>query len=561
MPEQDRPSRPAGRSVSRGMTTTWSLIEPDEARSTDPTTESSRRHVRTDPGVEADRPRVLAVLLGGIVSLLVAVRALVPGPIGLADDGGAVRYACQTGLTAETAGGSRFFDFAILRWSVGEVATGSEGCPSHASSVTWLAGALRWVAGLLGQDVVDLRLVSLLYAALCGLLVALVLLVIGGSVRRQVVVATGLLLVVADAAFVGFAGSLYAESTAVLGVLLLAAGLVLVDSRGPRAWAGLVVAVLGSALVTGARSTTAVLAVPVAIYVAIVWWRRGSRIDRRRWAARLAHHGVAVAAVLALVAPAVWTVAGESERARVAETWAMLTQRGLLDPEAASAELHSTGLTPGAVDLATTSPTTFESSDEREANAGVLRPSTVWSFLLAHPGRAVSALDDAARDYLTPRPAGLGSYPVDSQMPPKAQENRVVVVSSVTGWFAGGGLIVLGAGWALVALVAFRRARSANTVGSTRSAARASLVLLAGSMLGTATVAFGVGVAPDRAVVPAVLSGLLAGVLLVASRPSGPSPVVAGLRWAASRGATALSGASAALRESPARRGSDGARR
>src|SRR5690606_41579651 len=98
MPEQDRPSRRAGRSVSRGMTTTWSLIEPDEARSTDPTTESSRRHVRTDPGVEAARPRVLAVLLGGIVSLLVAGRALVPGPLGPADHGGAVRYACQPGL-------------------------------------------------------------------------------------------------------------------------------------------------------------------------------------------------------------------------------------------------------------------------------------------------------------------------------------------------------------------------------------------------------------------------------------------------------------------------------
>src|SRR5690606_27900698 len=124
MPEQDRASRPAGRPGSRGMTTTWSLIEPDEARSTDPTTESSRRHVRTDPGVEADRPRVLAVLLGGIVSLLVAVRALVPGPIALADDAGAVRYACQTGLTAETAGGPRFFGFAILRWSVGDALGG-----------------------------------------------------------------------------------------------------------------------------------------------------------------------------------------------------------------------------------------------------------------------------------------------------------------------------------------------------------------------------------------------------------------------------------------------------
>ncbi len=523
------------------------ILEPDETRAVKTETEPPGRHVREGTDPKPWQPRFLAAAVAGTLSaLLVAIRTLLPVPVGLADDGGGVRYACQVGLTGQAGGGARFFDFAILRWATGDPAVGDDACPANVSSVTWLLGGVRGVATALGHDAVDLRLVSILYALVVGIVVGLVVGAVGGSVRRRVVVALALTLVAADAAFVGFAGSTYAESAALLGVLLLAPGLVLVAGPGWQRWAGLVVVVAGSALAAGARPTTAVLALPVAVYVVVTSWRR----ERPRGAGRRAlvvNRAVAVVAAAAVLAPAAWVVAGESDRSRTTETWAMVSQRSILDEETASVELHSMGFTADVLPYATGEVPGFPASDAWDANEGVLQPATVWSFLFAHPDRAVAALDDTAGRFLAARPAGLGSYSADAGMPPRAQESRVAVASTVLGWFQGAGLLALLVLWAGAALVGIQRARSA-TGAEQRRTARAALVLLGCSVLGTVAVAFGVGAAPGRAVVPAVLCTLLALALLVASRRSGPSPVLALVGRAGERGRVALSGAGEALR-------------
>jgi hypothetical protein len=392
----------------------------------------------------------------------------------------------------------------------------------------------------------DLRFVSVLYAVVVGIVVALVVGAVGGSVRRRVVIALALTLIAADAAFVGFAGSTYAESAAILGVLLLAAGLVLVTGPGWQRWVGLGVVVAGSALAAGARPAMAVLAVPVAAYVVIASWRREHHrgVGRR---SLVLDRVVGVVAAAVVLAPGVWVVMGESASSRMNETWAMVSQRSILEPDTASVELHSMGFTADVLPYATGELAGFAASDVWEANEGVLQPATVWSFLFAHPDRAIAALDDTAGMFLSARPGELGSYTADSGMPPRAQENRVVVASTVLGWFQSAGLVALLVLWGVAALVGVQRAQAAAEPAH-RRAARAALVLLSCSVLVTTSVAFGAGAAPGRAVVPAVLCTLMALALLVSSRRSGPSPVLTLLRRAGARGAVAITAAGEALR-------------
>jgi hypothetical protein len=372
----------------------------------------------------------------GVSLGLFIVRFLIPTPVGQADNRDGPRLMCGRGLGLGPVfprGDPRFFRFAYFEY-VPSASCGHRG-PYLTSEIVplELARLLTPALGLSGT--LNLIALGLLMCAISS--VAIASLATGLRIRpwAQVLVAATIWLIVADAAFFDVFASPFSEPAVLVGVLLVAAGVVYLG-RGWRATVfGLLLAGSGGFLAILAKEQYVPLAVPICLTLVLASLNRGSRPGLRRFLTRQTGAAVGVAAVLAVMtaAYAVWDVHSPyGQRTQPMRAVDTIFERIVNGHDNAPADLHALGLPASWARYA--GHFYWDRGSVRHdplyaRYRAKLTDGNIVHFLLTHPGRIVSVGQQAAVEAQLFRVNALGDYPPDAGHRPGAVESRVIVVT------------------------------------------------------------------------------------------------------------------------------------
>ncbi|MGW4482829.1 glycan biosynthesis hexose transferase WsfD [Amycolatopsis sp. NPDC004368] len=394
-----------------------------------------------------------ALLGGGVFAASLAVllvRFLVPRPVSMSDNGDGFRALCGAGIKWI----SKPEKYVHL---VYEATPG--GCdPTYQLSQSWLA---RLAVAFGARSELSLVVLGVISSVLAASAIALVVVGLPYRLRVRLLVAVGLLLVVADSAFFGYFSGTLGEGTAFLGLLLATGGLLLMGRRW--LWSGAAVTVLGGLLAVNAKVQT-LMVLPLLIIAVLI-------VTRPRWLP-----GVLV--VVALVGGTWWaqtavtpaaapdgTVSArpgdDSREINVVNTVFLNIVDGHHD---SAADLASLGLPASFAQYAGNGwwhphPVTLD--PQYPKYRAQLSRRNVVEWFVSHPARTLGVLNRAAGNLLEARPDYLASFDASAGLPPGAQEYRVPVWSGLAGLLAPLGLFALVPVWLFVAWRAWRHRRVA----------------------------------------------------------------------------------------------------
>jgi hypothetical protein len=438
---------------------------------------------------------------------LFLLRFLVPSPVGLADNGDGPRVMCGLGVAPVTGGHVRYDAYAYFRYAL------SPGACAHAgvydSSQHLLVAAARWLTPVLGlSGMVSLIALGVLMCLLASAGIAALACGLAPALRSRLVVAGALWLVMADAAFFDTYASPYSEGATLIGLLLLAAGLIYLGRGGWASVAGFVLAGSGGYLTILSKEQYLPLAAPICVGVLLAAVAR----DRRRGPGRVLTRRMA-AAVLAIGIIGAASVAYAQQDASSPYT-RQLHQEQVVDvifgdianqPGATPFDartLRALGL-PDA--WAEYSGNTFWSKHSVYDSvlypqfADKLTDTNLAHYLLTHPVEAVQVAQHAAAAALQLRVNYLGSYAPGSNLPPGTLENRVGIVSSIVGVIpAQLGLFWLIPLWAAMLGLAVVVLRHPRKVRWHHDAAVAVICLTGCAIAAFIPAAFFAGIEPTR---------------------------------------------------------------
>ncbi|GAB3486125.1 hypothetical protein [Amycolatopsis cihanbeyliensis] len=388
--------------------------------------------------------------LYGVSLAVLLLRFLVPRPVGMADNGDGWRLLCQLGGN----GSDRPLE-DVVRFVYPPV----QSCRSdYVSSQLWLDTLAQRIGHLLGDNAaLNLIVVGVLCSVIAAAGVTFVALGLPLSRPQQATFAALLLLLVADSAFFGYFASVLSESAAFLGILLLVAGLLLIQRTGRWRYLGLALTLSGALIGANAKAQTLLL-LPV-LGLALLLMRKHGRGIVARWALPV------VAMVLATGGTVAVQLSGNpaGDEWREANAYHAIFHNILDGDHDTEADLAYLGLPPSYARYIGTEwwgPVVAKRDPTYPEYRAQISRRNVARYYLEHPGRTVEILHEGARDLLTARPDNLGSFGEDAGMPPKAQEYRVPVWSGLLGLVAPLGLFFLVPVWALVAAGALRAWRA-----------------------------------------------------------------------------------------------------
>lgn len=462
-----------------------------------------------------------AVLCGVLGATLMAVRLLVPTPVGMADNGDGVRLLCQLGADID---GSERFAFARFVYP----APGPDAaCEPYRTSQVLQLRLTSWLTDLFGlPGAVDMHVVIVQDCLLTGLAIG----TMAWLLRRspwwaQVVAAAGLFLVLADATFAGYVASAYSEPAAFTGLVAFAlAGVAVVSGERPRT--AFLIATAGAALAVSAKIGMVTLAVPFVLFLAT----RRLPLGRRRTG--VASFVLAGLGVVAVGGAATWVYTDEQagfERVNVANeiTIAIMPANG--DPARAAADLglpRSFGRFSGKGWWARDP---MHSAPEWPSVRALMTREHVAGYFLDHPGVAARVLGAGGDDYLRFRPDDLGSYGATAGEPPRAQECRLCLLPTVSHAFAWSRFAGVLGYWLACLTGAVVLARRSAAGSPRRGFALVALVLVGCAVVQYLTTVLGDGAEVTRHLVVGLFAASLAPVWLLAAlfaarRPK-PEPV------------------------------------
>ncbi len=216
------------------------------------------RGVRCLHGTTGRGLAIFGVSLG-----LLLIRFLVPTPVGQADNRDGPRLMCGLGLGPVTGHHPRFFRFSYFEYVPKHSCAGRLPYPSSQVVPVELARVLTPVLGLPGT--VNLIAVGVLMCALAS--VAIASLAAGLRIRpwAQVLVAAACWLIIADAAFFDVFGGPFSEPAALVGLMLVAAGVVYLGRGWRLTVFGLILAGSGGFLAILSKEQYLVLAAPICV--------------------------------------------------------------------------------------------------------------------------------------------------------------------------------------------------------------------------------------------------------------------------------------------------------
>jgi hypothetical protein len=423
----------------------------------------SPRPARRVPGITGRWLSIFGVSLGALL-----IRFLVPTPVGQADNRDGPRLTCGLGLGPVTGHHPRFYRFAYFEYVTRRSCEGRVPYPSSALVPLEIGRVLTPVFGLSGT--LNLIAVGVLWCALAS--VAIASLAAGLRIRlwAQLLVAAACWLIIADAAFFDVFGGPFSEPAALVGLMLVAAGLVYLGRGWRLTVFGLILAGSGGFLVLLSKEQYLVLAAPICITLILAGADRGPWRGLRRLRTRQAIAAVLVAAALALMAGAyaIWdSTSSYGQRLHHIQAVDMLFTDIVTTRATAPAQLRALGLPVSWARYAGHyywARTSVRQSPLYPRYAGKLTDGNITHYLLAHPASILSVGQSAAIAAQRFRITSLGDYPVSAGHRKGAYESRVVVVTWLMNQLPPGlGLWWLVPLWlvmAAVAVVALGRGRT-----------------------------------------------------------------------------------------------------
>ncbi len=365
---------------------------------------------------------------------LLLIRFLVPTPVGQADNRDGPRLMCGLGLGPVTGHHPRFFRFSYFEYVPRQSCAGRLPYPSSELVPIEIARVLTPVLGLAGA--VNLIAVAVLMCALASLAIAS--LAVGLRIRpwAQVLVAAACWLIIADAAFFDVFAGPFSEPATLVGLMLVAAGVVYLGRGWRPTVFGLILAGSGGFLALLSKEQYLVLAVPVCITLVLASadrgpWRRLARFRNRQSAA-----AAVVAAALAVLAGAytLWDFASSyGQRLHHIQAVDMIFTDIVTRRATAPAQLRALGLPVSWARYAGHyywDTTSVRLSPLYARYTGKLTDGNITHYLLTHPA-SYPARGPVGRD---PGPAVPDHQPrrlspCHAGHPKGAYESRVVVLT------------------------------------------------------------------------------------------------------------------------------------
>jgi hypothetical protein len=363
----------------------------------------------------------------------------------------------------------RFFRFAYFRYATSATCKGHLPYPTSELVPLLIARVLTPVFGLPGQ--LNLIALGILMCALAS--VGIASLAVGLRIRlwAQVLLAVCIWVIMADAAFFDVFASPFEEPAMLVGLLLIAAGLVYLGRGKREATLGLALVFVGGFLAIVSKEQYLVLAVPVCpaiILASLAHDSRGTKW-RQRLRTRQVAAATAVAAVLAVMAGGygIWDATSHyGQRLHHIQAVDMIFEDIVNGHDNASADLRALGLPQSWARYAghyywdTGSVRNNPLYTRYEAK---LTDSNIAHFLLTHPGRIAGIGQQAAVQAQVFRVTELGTYAPNAHHRPGAYESRVIVVTWLMHQLPKNlglyGLLPLWLVMAGIAVIALRRKR------------------------------------------------------------------------------------------------------
>lgn len=384
-----------------------------------------------------------------------------------------------------------------------------------------LARALTPVFGLRGE--LNLIALGVLLCVLASIGIASLATGLRIRLWAQFAVAAVVWLIMADAAFFDVYAGPFSEGAALVGLLLVAAGLVYLG-RGLRlTMAGLALAGTGGFLAILSKEQYLVLAGPICITLILASADAGSWRGLERFRNRQAGAAIAVAALLAILTAGylTWNYTSHyGQRLEHIQAVDFIFTDIVTTKAAAPAQLRALGLPAswaryaghyywdgGSVRTNPTLPRYY----------GQLTDTNIAHYLVTHPGSILTVGQADAVQAQRLRVTALGDYPPSAGHPPGTFESRVAVITWLMQRLPRG----LGFGWyipvwvgvaALALLALFRKRRKPWH----RDGAVLMLCMTACAMVAFIPPAYFAGISTTRHMVGTNLATLLALTVAVA---------------------------------------------
>ena len=373
---------------------------------------------------------IWAVSLG-----LFLLRLLVPTPVAQADNRDGPRLLCGLGLGPVTGGHPLFFRYAYFEYVTQASCSGRAPYPSSELVPLEIGRVLTPIFGLRGA--LNMIAVGVLICVLTS--VGIASLAVGLRVRLwvQLLVAAVVWVIMADAAFFDTYAGPFSEPVALVGLLLVAAGVVYLRRSWRSTVIGLMLAGTGGFFAILSKEQYLILAAPICVTLVLASAAPGRWYSLRRFKTREATASVMVAGLLAILAVGYigWDFTSHyGKRLHYIQAVDMIFTDIVTQRATAPAQLRSLGLPVSWARYAGRyywEPGSVRTSPDFSRYEGHLGDGTIARYLLTHPGSIVRIGQAAAEQGQLVRDNVLGDYPVSVGYPPGHIESRVVVLSSL----------------------------------------------------------------------------------------------------------------------------------
>jgi hypothetical protein len=424
-----------------------------------------------DGASRLSRPVVRWLSIFGVSLGLFIVRLLVPVTVGQADNRDGPRLMCGRGLglgPVVPAGDPRYFRYAYFQYAPSHSCAHLPTYPSSEVVPLELARLLTPVLRLPGT--LNLVAVGLLMCTVAS--VGIASLATGLRVRlwAQLLVAAALWLIMADATFFDTFAGPFSEPAALVGLLLVAAGVVYLGRGWSATLRGIALAGSGGFLAIGSKEQYLILVVPICLTLVLASAdRTQADTGLRRYRTRQTGAVVTLAALLAGLAAGYWywdNTSPYAGRLHHIQAVDMIFDDIVDGHDNAAADLRALGLPASWAKYAGDyywKSVSVRTDPLYKRYEGQLTDGNIARFLLTHPGRIISIGQQAAIFAQQYRITSLGDYAPTAGRPAGAVDSRVAVLTWLMRrlpqrlglWW----LLPLWAAMAAVAVVALARRR------------------------------------------------------------------------------------------------------
>jgi hypothetical protein len=414
----------------------------------------------------APRPAARWLSIFGVSLALLLIRLLVPVPIGQADNRDGPRLMCGFGLHLAPVfprGDPRFFRFAYFPYAPGPSCTRLPTYPSSELVPLEVARLLTPLFRLPGT--LNLIALGVLMCVLTAVGIASLATGLRVPFWGQLLVAAAVWLIMADAAFFDVDASPFSEPAALVGLLLVAAGLVYLGRGWRETLFGLALAGTGGFLAILSKEQYLILAAPICLTLVLAGAGRRPSPGWQGWVGRFrtrqAAAAFAVAAILALMTGGyiLWDQTSPyAARLHHVQAVDMIFDDIVDGHDNARADLRALGLPASWAKYAGHyywDGVSVRNDPLYPRYEDKLTDGNITHFLLTHPGRLLSIGQQAAVFAQQFRVTSLGDYPPSAGRPPGATEARVDVLTWLVRRLPPGlGLLWLLPLWAAMAALA-----------------------------------------------------------------------------------------------------------